>query len=120
MNIVCACACDKSDYTLTDDCCPLQHTYINMPSGFAGWFTTDFFGNDPQHPLPCPTTLSTAPDVGYTHWVRYLTLLCLLYCCLCFVCDTPTTTTFQGQQVFHLLQPLDLNPGDKARQLVRC
>lgn len=54
-------------------------------SGFAGWFTTDFFGNDPAKPLPCPTTLSTAPDMGYTHW---------------------------GQQVFHLVKGLELNPGD--------
>jgi len=54
-------------------------------SGFAGWFTTDFFGNDEEKPLPCPTTLSTAPDMGYTHW---------------------------GQQVFHLVEGLELNPGD--------
>ncbi|EWM23599.1 Ribosomal L11 methyltransferase, PrmA [Nannochloropsis gaditana] len=55
-------------------------------SGFAGWFTTDFFGNAPGiEPLPHPTTLSTAPDVGYTHW---------------------------GQQVFHVVVGLELFPGD--------
>lgn len=36
-------------------------------SAFAGWFTTDFLGCD-EHPVPNPTTLSTGPEAGYTHW----------------------------------------------------
>ena len=50
-------------------------------SGFAGWFTVDFksrtdeAGKDVAPPVPNPTSLSTGPEMGYTHW---------------------------GQQVFHL------------------
>lgn len=50
-------------------------------SGFAGWFTVDFKsrtdddGKDVAPIVPNPTTLSTGPEMGYTHW---------------------------GQQVFHL------------------
>lgn len=50
-------------------------------SGFAGWFTVDFksrtddIGKDSAPLVPNPTTLSTGPEMGYTHW---------------------------GQQVFHL------------------
>ena len=50
-------------------------------SGFAGWFTVDFksrtddIGKDVAPPIPNPTSLSTGPEMGYTHW---------------------------GQQVFHL------------------
>lgn len=36
-------------------------------SGFAGWFTTDFLGSE-QSPVASPTTLSTGPEAGYTHW----------------------------------------------------
>ena len=36
-------------------------------SGFAGWFTADFNGTD-ENPCPCPVTLSTGPENGYTHW----------------------------------------------------
>lgn len=36
-------------------------------SGFAGWFTADFHGTD-ENPCPCPVTLSTGPENGYTHW----------------------------------------------------
>lgn len=48
-------------------------------SGFAGWFTADFFGRS-EKPCPRPVTLSTGPEVGYTHW---------------------------GQQVFYLMEPVD-------------
>lgn len=48
-------------------------------SGFAGWFTTDFFGRN-ERPCPRPVTLSTGPEVGYTHW---------------------------GQQVFYLMEPIE-------------
>lgn len=36
-------------------------------SGFAGWFTADFHGTT-ENPCPCPVTLSTGPENGYTHW----------------------------------------------------
>lgn len=43
-------------------------------SGFAGWFTVDFksrtddVGKDTAPLVPNPTTLSTGPEMGYTHW----------------------------------------------------
>ncbi|CAN0519003.1 unnamed protein product, partial [Laminaria digitata] len=55
-------------------------------SGFAGWFTADFNGTD-ENPCPCPVTLSTGPENGYTHW---------------------------GQQVFHLQVPHDVTGGGKV------
>jgi hypothetical protein len=64
-------------YTTSMKGCRIHFTPIphcdqpnDTTAGFAGWFDTDFFGNDPDRPLPAPTTLSTAPEVGYTHWVR--------------------------------------------------
>lgn len=55
-------------------------------SGFAGWFTADFNGTE-ANPCPCPVTLSTGPENGYTHW---------------------------GQQVFHLQVPHDVVGGGKV------
>lgn len=55
-------------------------------SGFAGWFTADFHGTE-ANPCPCPVTLSTGPENGYTHW---------------------------GQQVFHLQVPHDVVGGGKV------
>ncbi len=55
-------------------------------SGFAGWFTADFHGTE-ANPCPCPVTLSTGPENGYTHW---------------------------GQQVFHLQVPHDVAAGGKV------
>jgi protein arginine N-methyltransferase 1 len=48
-------------------------------SGFAGWFTVDFAGSK-DSPVAKRVTLSTGPEVGYTHW---------------------------GQQVFYLEEPID-------------
>lgn len=56
-------------------------------SGFAGWFTADFHGTE-ANPCPCPVTLSTGPENGYTHW---------------------------GQQVFHLQVPHDVVGGGKVQ-----
>lgn len=42
-------------------------------SGFAGWFTADFNGTD-ANPCPCPVTLSTGPENGYTHWGQQVCL----------------------------------------------
>jgi protein arginine N-methyltransferase 1 len=52
-------------------------------SGFAGWFTVDFAGSV-ESPATKRVTLSTGPEVGYTHW---------------------------GQQVFYLKDPIDCTPG---------
>mmetsp|Transcript_17318 Transcript_17318/g.18060 ORF Transcript_17318/g.18060 Transcript_17318/m.18060 type:complete len:373 (+) Transcript_17318:51-1169(+) len=52
-------------------------------SGFAGWFTVDFAGSIAS-PVSRRVTLSTGPEVGYTHW---------------------------GQQVFYLRSPIDCTPG---------
>jgi protein arginine N-methyltransferase 1 len=48
-------------------------------SGFAGWFTVDFAGSTGS-PATKRVTLSTGPEMGYTHW---------------------------GQQVFYLDEPID-------------
>jgi protein arginine N-methyltransferase 1 len=36
-------------------------------TGFAGWFEVDFLGSK-ENAAPAKVTLSTAPNVGYTHW----------------------------------------------------
>jgi len=36
-------------------------------SGFAGWFTVQFNGSN-EFPAARPVELSTAPEMGYTHW----------------------------------------------------
>lgn len=54
-------------------------------SGFSGWFTVDFKGRN-ERPMARPITLSTAPDVGYTHW---------------------------GQQTFYLLDAIECTPGTR-------
>lgn len=41
--------------------------YGTTVSGFAGWFTVDFHGSE-ANPLEHKVTLSTAPEIGYTHW----------------------------------------------------
>ena len=41
-------------------------------SGFAGWFTVDFNGS-PQLPVAKRVTLSTGPEMGYTHWGQQVT-----------------------------------------------
>lgn len=43
-------------------------------SGFAGWFTVEFLGNDLQ-PTTSPVTLTTAPGKGYTHWGQQVCLV---------------------------------------------
>jgi protein arginine N-methyltransferase 1 len=48
-------------------------------SGYAGWFTVNFNGSV-ENPCTKRVTLSTGPEVGYTHW---------------------------GQQVFYLAEPVD-------------
>jgi protein arginine N-methyltransferase 1 len=48
-------------------------------SGFAGWFTVDFAGSSGS-PVTKRVTLSTGPEVGYTHW---------------------------GQQVFYMRNPIE-------------
>lgn len=63
---------------------------INIPfsaqvSGFAGWFTVDFAGSEGS-PVQKKVVLSTAPEVGYTHW---------------------------GQQVFYLQQGISCSPDTK-------
>ncbi|CAN0212898.1 unnamed protein product [Ectocarpus sp. 13 AM-2016] len=71
----------------------VDETNVSIPleedarvSGFAGWFTADFHGTE-ANPCPCPVTLSTGPENGYTHW---------------------------GQQVFHLQVPHDVVGGGKV------
>ena len=54
-------------------------------SGFAGWFTVDFAGSEGTK-VERRVVLSTAPEVGYTHW---------------------------GQQVFYLHKPIDCSPDTK-------
>lgn len=66
---------------------PAQYS-IDVPfpvrvSGFAGWFTVDFAGSV-QTPATRRVTLSTGPEMGYTHW---------------------------GQQVFYWKEPIDCTPG---------
>jgi type I protein arginine methyltransferase len=41
-------------------------------SGFAGWFTVDFVGSV-DSPVSRRVTLSTGPEVGYTHWGQQVT-----------------------------------------------
>lgn len=36
-------------------------------NGFVGWFDVHFRGSD-ENPAVVPVTLSTAPEIGYTHW----------------------------------------------------
>lgn len=60
-------------------------------SAFAGWFEADFCGS-PANPAPDPCVLSTHPKMGYTHW---------------------------GQQVFYLLDPLEVKPGDTLRGTIK-
>jgi type I protein arginine methyltransferase len=60
---------------------------VNVPfpirvSGFAGWFTVDFAGSVGT-PAQKRITLSTGPEMGYTHW---------------------------GQQVFYLKNAIDCTP----------
>lgn len=55
-------------------------------SGFAGWFTVDFNGSV-ANPVHVRKTLSTGPEMGYTHW---------------------------GQQVFYLRDPLDCTPDGRV------
>jgi protein arginine N-methyltransferase 1 len=40
-------------------------------SGFAGWFTTDFWGSTAT-PVVNRVTLSTGPEMGYTHWGQHV------------------------------------------------
>jgi len=67
--------------------CPIITQSPTRVSGFAGWFSTDFRGNG-ERTLPCPVTLSTSPEVGYTHW---------------------------GQQVFYFDNAIDCSPGDVVK-----
>lgn len=59
--------------------------YDSIVSGFAGWFTVDFAGTE-ERPLTHKVQLSTAPEVGYTHW---------------------------GQQIFYFTEGLEAPAGTK-------
>jgi protein arginine N-methyltransferase 1 len=54
-------------------------------SGFAGWFTVDFAGSQ-QKPVTKRVTLSTGPEVGYTHWGQQVFIL-YIYMFLYIVCN---------------------------------
>jgi type I protein arginine methyltransferase len=75
---------DLNTCTLKDaECVPTTPYDITVPfpvtiSGFASWFTVDFNGSVGS-PASQRVTLSTGPEVGYTHW---------------------------GQQVFYLKDPV--------------
>jgi hypothetical protein len=53
--------------------------HLSRVSGFAGWFTTDFNGSA-DAPLNAPTTLSTGPEAGYTHWGQQVRPRCACHC----------------------------------------
>jgi type I protein arginine methyltransferase len=62
-----------------EDVLGVSETPINMEipfparcSGFAGWFTVDFVGSTAS-PVTRRVTLSTGPEVGYTHWGQQVT-----------------------------------------------
>lgn len=80
---------DLNNCTVADaECVPSTPFEFNVPlpirvSGFAGWFTVDFAGSAIT-PVTRRVTLSTGPEVGYTHW---------------------------GQQVFYLKDGIDCTPG---------
>lgn len=59
-------------------------------SGFAGWFTVNFNGSV-ENPAVKRVTLSTGPEMGYTHW---------------------------GQQVFYLKDPIDCTTDTKLHGTV--
>ena len=46
-------------------------------SGFAGWFTVDFAGSV-ENPAEKRVTLSTGPEMGYTHWGQQVNGLSLM------------------------------------------
>ena len=64
-----------------EDVLGVSETPVNMEipfparcSGFAGWFTVDFVGSTAS-PVSRRVTLSTGPEVGYTHWGQQVRLL---------------------------------------------
>jgi len=68
---------------------------ITMPfpitiSGYASWFTVDFNGSK-ENPVTKRVTLSTGPEMGYTHW---------------------------GQQVFYLRNAVDASERSKLHGTV--
>jgi protein arginine N-methyltransferase 1 len=58
--------------------------YHAQMSGFAGWFDVDFTGSA-SRPLTNKVTLSTAPDVGYTHWGQQVFTICGTSILLCWL-----------------------------------
>lgn len=64
---------DINTCTLADaECVPVTPFSISVPctvrvSGFASWFSVDFAGSA-SNPTKHRVTLSTGPEVGYTHW----------------------------------------------------
>jgi type I protein arginine methyltransferase len=82
---------DLNTCTLADAECVHPTDYsINVPfpvtvSGYASWFTVNFNGST-ENPAPKRVTLSTGPEMGYTHW---------------------------GQQVFYLHDPVDCSSDTK-------
>eukprot|EP00607_Mallomonas_marina_P002134 CAMPEP_0182434426 /NCGR_PEP_ID=MMETSP1167-20130531/69738_1 /TAXON_ID=2988 /ORGANISM="Mallomonas Sp, Strain CCMP3275" /LENGTH=358 /DNA_ID=CAMNT_0024624291 /DNA_START=54 /DNA_END=1130 /DNA_ORIENTATION=+ len=82
---------DINTCTIEDaECVPVTPFSISVPypirvSGFASWFTVDFAGSA-HNPTTNRVTLSTGPEVGYTHW---------------------------GQQVFYTKDCMDCQPDSK-------
>ena len=91
-------------------------------SGFAGWFSVDFNGSVAT---PCVrrVTLSTGPEVGYTHWgqqvirrslplydfcdfIKCHTFLCQNVSSI-FTCASLTHHATCFEQVFYLKDPID-------------
>lgn len=87
---------DLNTCTLADaECVPQVPYSINVPfpvtvSGYAGWFTVDFNGSV-ENRATKRVTLSTGPEMGYTHW---------------------------GQQVFYLLDPVECTTDTKLHGTV--
>ena len=88
---------DLNKCTLADaECVPAGTKFnINVPfpvtvSGYAGWFTVNFNGSI-ENPAEKRVTLSTGPEMGYTHW---------------------------GQQVFYLHDPIDCSTDTKLHGVI--
>jgi protein arginine N-methyltransferase 1 len=75
---------DLNTCTLLDaECVRATAFNIQIPfpvtvSGFAGWFTVNFNGSEGT-PVTKRVTLSTGPEVGYTHWGQQVRKVSYLY-----------------------------------------